>query len=248
MSEPNYNPAVHRLAVATTVVALLPIVVGAVVTTMKWGMAFLDWPSSDGHPMLLYPWFRDIAEGRLDKAAEHGHRLAGIVIGVTSIGLVLVTWAKERRLWVKLTAAGVLLAVIVQGILGGQRVVHNEQLLALIHGSFAALVFTLMAALALFTSRSWSAQADALGAGSAGDTVEVGRLKPLAVATPLILSVQYVLGGLLRHLGMALHEHIGFGVLLLLVIVATAAGGHRSRIGWLRRPAWTLVGLGVLQI
>ena len=33
------NRWLHRFAVATCCAALLPIVVGAIVTTMKWGMA-----------------------------------------------------------------------------------------------------------------------------------------------------------------------------------------------------------------
>ena len=50
MSEPDRPTRwLHRFAVATCCAALLPIVVGAIVTTMRWGMAFSDWPSSDGH-------------------------------------------------------------------------------------------------------------------------------------------------------------------------------------------------------
>src|SRR6185295_2646229 len=71
----------HPLAVLTACVALLPILVGAVVTTKDAGMAFRDWPSSDGYHMFLYPWL----ESAGNKFMEHGHRLGGIVIGLSSM-------------------------------------------------------------------------------------------------------------------------------------------------------------------
>ena len=94
-----YQPAVHRLAATTACVALLPIVIGALVTSLGAGMAFLDWPTSGGRNMLLYPWLSDIAAGRTDKVAEHGHRLAGIVIGSPFASGVLATGAVEGALY-----------------------------------------------------------------------------------------------------------------------------------------------------
>src|SRR5579871_3090818 len=108
----------HRLAVLTACVALVPVLMGALVTTKDAGMAFRDWPTSDGQNMFLYPWLK--AAG--DKFLEHGHRLAGILIGITSIALAAVAWNVERRQWVVWLVSGVLVAVIAQGILGGIRV------------------------------------------------------------------------------------------------------------------------------
>ena len=62
MSAPSYIPWLHRLAVLTACVALLPILLGALVTTKDAGMAFPDWPSSDGHNMLFYPWLKENLE------------------------------------------------------------------------------------------------------------------------------------------------------------------------------------------
>ena len=91
------DPIVHRLAVATCCVALLPIAIGTLVTTLRAGMAFADWPTSDGHSMLLYPWLNDVRN--IDRFTEHGHRLAGMVIGITSIALVAVAylWAAPEH-------------------------------------------------------------------------------------------------------------------------------------------------------
>ena len=188
------------MAVVTTGVAMLPIVIGAIVTTTGAGMAFADWPTSDGHSMFLYPWLKSAG----DKFLEHGHRLAGIAIGLCSILLAVVLWMKERRRWVKLAGCLVLLGVILQGILGGMRVRFDDQGLAMVHGSLAALVFSLMAAVALVTSRSWKY---AEFKSHTGDH-DVSHLRPWAIMIPIVIFGQYVLGGLLRHLGRSLHEHI----------------------------------------
>jgi cytochrome c oxidase assembly protein subunit 15 len=87
----------HRLAVLTACVALLPILMGALVTTKDAGMAFPDWPSSDGHNMLSYPWLKSAGA----KFLEHGHRLAGVLIGLTSMALAVVAWYSEPRRWVR---------------------------------------------------------------------------------------------------------------------------------------------------
>src|SRR6478672_8800440 len=145
MSNNPATPWLHRLAVLTVSLALLPILMGALVTTKDAGMAFPDWPNSDGHNMLFYPWLKSAGA----KFLEHGHRLAGIVIGLASIALVVVARRSEPRGWVRGLAYGVLTAVVAQGILGGQRVLLDERRLAFVHGSFAALVLALMATVAV---------------------------------------------------------------------------------------------------
>jgi cytochrome c oxidase assembly protein subunit 15 len=238
MSASTYQPAVHRFAVATACVALLPITIGALVTTMNWGMAFLDWPSSDGQNMLLYPWLR----ATTDKFAEHGHRLGGALIGFVSAAMMLVAWIKERRLWVRALATLIPFCVLAQGILGGLRVLANDPRMAMFHGAFAAVVFTLMATLALVTGRRW------IDAPDKDRGAEVDWLKPLAVAASLVLAIQYLLGGTLRHLGMSLHEHIGLAVLAFLLIIAASFGAFLSRVGQLRRFALWLPLLAGLQV
>src|SRR5689334_6182088 len=82
-----------RLALLMALLALLPISVGAVVTTVEAGMAFADWPGSDGHNMLLYPWLKSSG----DKFLEHGHRLAGMLIGIVSLLFTAWAFAADRR-------------------------------------------------------------------------------------------------------------------------------------------------------
>lgn len=238
MSSHVYQPAVHRFAVATACAALLPITVGALVTTMNWGMAFLDWPSSDGQNMLLYPWLR----AATDKFGEHGHRLAGMLIGIISAGLMLIVLKKESRLWVRCLAVLIPCCVLLQGILGGMRVLANDPRMAMFHGAFAAVVFTMMATLALVTGRRW------LDIPDKNEAAEVEWLKPLALAVPLVVSFQYLLGGTLRHRGMNLHEHIGVAILAFLVVVAAVVAAYLSRVERLKRFVWWLSTLVILQV
>lgn len=238
MNPKNYHPWLHRFAIVTACVALLPIVVGALVTTMKAGMAFADWPSSDGHNMFSYPWLQSAG----DEFIEHGHRLAGIVIGLFCIGLTVIVWRQESRLWVRIVGSLVLVGVIVQGLLGGMRVLNNDPRLALVHGAFGACVFSLMAAMVLFTSRSW------LNTTESKVDRDLSSLKPFAILTPIVLLTQYIMGGYLRHLNTGLHEHLGFAFVVFLFAVLTAAAAHRSGISWIRRPAWLLLALVILQM
>lgn len=238
ISTPASIPWLHRLAVITVCLALVPILMGALVTTRDAGMAFKDWPNSDGHNMLAYPWLKSAG----DKFLEHGHRLAGVLIGLTSIVLAVVAGVSEPRRWVKAMAAGVLMSVIAQGILGGSRVLLDQRGLAFVHGSFAALVMALMISLAIVTSRGWFA----LPSPSSG--ARFGRLHRLAIATCCVVFVQYVLGGLLRHRGMMLHEHLGFAFVAALMVVWLAMSAAAAGAEWLRAPAACLAFLTIFQL
>lgn len=239
MSSSHYHPWVHRWAVLTAAVALLPIGVGAVVTTLDAGMAFPDWPTSDGQNMLTYPWLQSAG----GKFVEHGHRLAGIVIGLASISLAAVVWYCEERRWVRWVGVSVLLAVIAQGLLGGLRVRLDERVLALAHGSTAAIVFSLMAVLATVTSRSWVSLTN-----RDVETVRLSIVKPLAMITPFLVLIQYVLGGLVRHLGTGLYEHLGTAAIVAVFVLATAVTAQQAGQPWLRRAGWGLVAIVALQL
>ncbi len=238
MTDSPDNPWLHRIAMMTACVALLPILMGALVTTKDAGMAFPDWPSSDGHNMLLYPWLQSAGA----KFLEHGHRLAGILIGLASIALATAAWRLEQRGWVRFLAYVVLAAVVVPGLRGGQRVRLDERGLAFVHGSFAALVLALMAGVAVVTSRTWHA-------ASARDVrSSLARLRWVALATCVVVFVQYVLGGLLRHRGMALYEHLGFAFVAALMVIWLAMSATASGVAWLRAPAAALVLLTIAQL
>ncbi len=236
-----FHPRLHRFAAATLVVTLATLVMGALVTSKNAGMAFRDWPTSDGQPMLTYPWLSDFARD-WDKFLEHGHRLIAALTGMWCIGLVGLLGWYESRTWVKVLGGSVLLGVIAQGILGGNRVWFDDRGLALLHGLFAAIVFSAIACTATVLSRRWWTAAEQIR--QAPGSV----LLPAAAVTLGLLFVQYIFGGLIRHRGTGLHEHLALGILSLCAVCIHTVIAHRSRISWVRRSAWLLQILVLVQV
>jgi heme a synthase len=242
------NPLTHdrwfqRYAVLTAVVALLPIGMGAMVTTFDAGMAFLDWPTSDGQNMFLYPWLQDFHSNR-DKFVEHGHRLGGSLIGLFSIGLAVWSLKVEPRRWVRWLSVAILLAVIGQGLLGGFRVIQDSRLSALVHGQFASLIFAMISVVALVTGRRWASVAHEPPVAPARSFV----LRFLALLTPLAVFGQAVAGGFVRHLGFALHEHLAGAFIATVLTLATIVAGWRTGHAWLRSGAIGLLNVLLLQL
>src|SRR5438477_1754678 len=125
----NYDPLLHNLAVLTACATFPLIFMGGLVTSHQAGMSVPDWPNSYGYNMFLFPprlWIGGILY-------EHTHRLMGTIVGMLSIALTIVAWRIESRRWVRWLATSVLGAVILQGVLGGLRVVLVKLDLAIVH-------------------------------------------------------------------------------------------------------------------
>jgi cytochrome c oxidase assembly protein subunit 15 len=229
---------------------------GGVVTATGSGMAFRDWLTSDGHLMPLYPWLGSAG----DKFIEHGHRLLGMATGIVTIALVASLWRCESRRWVRACGVGLLAAVIVQGVLGGQRVLLNDRapdqarLIALVHGCTGPLFFAAAAAMAVVTSRRWMEGA-AAGSSNAAPS---SKLLRLAVLTAALAYLQLVVGAVVRHSPLLLAERAGavfqvavyFHVLLAFAVtfhvIWLAARCWRG--GVCPRPALLLAGLIAVQL
>lgn len=240
MNPPTASRWLHRFAWLTaTLTLLLPVTTGAFVTTLKAGMAFSDWPSSDGYNMLAYPWL----SAARDQFVEHGHRLSGLTIGLLSVVLAGFAWSVSCGRMAKYLAAAIFGAVFLQGLLGGARVLLDRETMAFIHGDFAAGVFSLMAVLVLVTSVGWESRTR-LPSVAAGRTALVW-----AVMTATLMSVQYFLGGVLRHLkfGWAWNLHPWFAVAPLVAALVFAFVVRSSESIMLKRCAMALVGLVVSQ-
>ena len=241
MNPPTASRWLHRFAWLTaTLTLLLPVTTGAFVTTLKAGMAFGDWPSSDGYNMLAYPWL----SAARDQFVEHGHRLSGLTIGLLSWMLAMTAWFLDRRGLTRALATAIAATVFVQGMLGGARVLLAKETLALIHGDFAAGVFSLMAVFVLVTSRGWDSRTR-LSSVVAGRTALAW-----AVMTAALMSVQYFLGGVLRHLklGWAWNLHPWFAIAPLVAALGFAFVVRNSESVMLKRCAMVLVGLVVSQV
>src|SRR6266852_5378182 len=149
----HHSPWLHRWAILTFCATVILLGLGSVVTTFRVGMADPIWPTYPWH-LLLISW-QEPSPGFL---IEHTHRLAGYIVGCCVIVLALSLWFGQARRWLGWLGLAALLGVIVQGLLGGFRVKLNALVgtdLALIHGSFASVIFTLLVSLALFTSPGW---------------------------------------------------------------------------------------------
>ena len=146
----------HRWAVLTVCATFVLLGLGAIVTTRNVGMADPIWPTYPWH-LLLISW----EEPRPGFQIEHSHRAAGYVVGFCIIVLTIGLWLKEPRRWLCWLGTAALVGVIVQGLLGGFRVVLDEWMgdnLKLIHGVFAQVMFAFLVSLAFLTSRGWATQ------------------------------------------------------------------------------------------
>ena len=95
---------------------MLVLQAGGFTTSIQAGMAFLDWPLSNGS---INPpgWLTEIA-----KFAEHSHRLAAAGLGLFCIVIAFCHYRYEPRRGVRLAAYTLLGLVILQGGLGALRV------------------------------------------------------------------------------------------------------------------------------
>jgi cytochrome c oxidase assembly protein subunit 15 len=123
---------------------------------------------------------------------------AGAVVGIVLSLRRFVRRPGELR-WLGLTA---LAAVILQGVLGGLRVVWIQNELGIVHATLAQLFFVLMCAVTLFTSRWWQR----LDAAEVGAPWVDRSLVRLAVAVTVMILGQLILGATMRH------QHAGLAI------------------------------------
>jgi cytochrome c oxidase assembly protein subunit 15 len=91
-------------------------------------------------------------------------------------------------------------AVVLQGVLGGLRVVLFKDAIGIFHAALAQLFFVLICAIALFTSRWWQAQP-----APTPSTINY-KLSTLFLLTTLLILVQLTLGAAMRH------QHAGLAI------------------------------------
>ena len=139
----------HRLAIVTAALTLLLIFVGGLVTNTGSALAVPDWPTTFGYNMFLYPWSKMVG----GIFYEHSHRLIGSTVGLLTVALAGSLWFAEPRKWVRTLGLVGVVAVIIQGVLGGLRVVLVDHPLAIFHACLAQAFFALLVSLAVVTSK-----------------------------------------------------------------------------------------------
>jgi cytochrome c oxidase assembly protein subunit 15 len=237
---PPYRRGPHWIALFAAVFTLPLLYVGGSVTTYRVGLAVPDWPSTFGINMLLYDFWNAPFGVRM----EHTHRLYGAAAGFAT--LILAGWflAFERRAWMKVLGILAVLAVIVQGVLGGTRVTRVSTLLAAVHGCTGQAFFALMVALCVLTGRDWQK--------SQLTVPDAARVRPHALLVLGLIGGQIVLGAWLRHYGTreALISHAAFAIVVWVSAVHLFGRieRRRSSIGPLVPSARALALTATLQI
>ena len=204
----SYSPWLHRTARLTAGATFLLIVIGGIVTSTDSGLAVPDWPTTFGYNMFLYP-LSEMVGGIL---YEHSHRLMGSLVGILTIALLVLILAKDSRKWLKWLGLAALIAVIVQGVLGGLRVTQINRNFAIVHACLAQAFFALLCGIAWFTSREWWQDKNV----SSGETAR--KLRRLSLMTTGFIYLQLIFGAILRHTGSRLDAHLLFAFLVALHI------------------------------
>src|SRR5438093_1698677 len=105
----------HRFAKLVAGCTVLLVLAGSLVTSTDSGLSVPDWPTSYGWNMFTFPpsmWVGGILY-------EHSHRLIASTVGFLTILLAAWLWRCESRRWMRRLGGGALVAVILQGLLGG---------------------------------------------------------------------------------------------------------------------------------
>lgn len=223
-----------------TACAVFPlIIVGAGVTSQDAGMAFPDWPTSNGSIVNPPQWWQSS-----DTRWEHGHRLIGWIVGMLATALAVVSW--RRRGAIRVLGIATFVAIGVQGLLGGLRVTEVSRVLAMVHGVWGQLCFSLAASIALISARAW------VNSKTHSDVPASGFLQKLAVVGTAAIFIQLVFGAVYRHFGgsHALIAHLLWAIVVVLIIgwIAMWIIGLPSHFRFLISMGRHLVILMVVQL
>lgn len=156
----SYQPALAWFAAIGGAWVYVLVTLGAFTTSIGAGMVFPDWPLSNGS-INPHGWLVDVA-----MFAEHSHRLSGTIMGLITIALSVWLWRREPRRWVRTLGWSALGIVIIQGLIGGKRVLLDSlavpgfemtlgQMLRIPHGILAQVYVCILIALGLALSRTW---------------------------------------------------------------------------------------------
>ena len=140
-----------------------------------------------------------------------GIRHMPVYLGLAASGLVMIVIALVRAAksgwslrWLGMAAFS---AVVVQGVLGGLRVVWAQDEIGVFHAALAQLFLALLAIICLLTSRWWSEQSASGSAATDGVArVNPARANVLLLATTSLIFLQLLIGATMRH------QHAGLAI------------------------------------
>jgi cytochrome c oxidase assembly protein subunit 15 len=204
-----YHPSVHRFAIFVVCWTILLLIAGALVTSNEAALSVPDWPLSYG--TLTPPMVGGIRY-------EHSHRVIAALLGVFSIALAAVVWAKDERRWLRWFSVIAVLGIAAQGVLGGEVVRQLLQYcLPVMHACFAQIVFAALLSIAVFTSHWWvSEQPQSQDSGSP-------PIHTLAILNSIVIYFQVILGAGFRHKEIPIWPHMVGALIVLGMVIWTAA-------------------------
>jgi len=189
-----HRPALAAFAALGAAWVFVLVALGAFTTTINAGMAFPDWPLSNGS---LNPegWLTN-----LSMFAEHSHRLSAGMMTAVTVALAVWLWRTEARAWLRGLAAGAVALVLAQAVVGGLRVLLDRipveslglslgRILAMLHACLAQAFACSLVALAVACSKGWISTPVPVGA----------RVRRLGVLCCALLFAQLAIGAVVRH-------------------------------------------------
>lgn len=216
------NKALRTYAALTAAMVVVLLLAGGLVTTTKTGDTIPTWPH----------WRGKIHGGTW---VEWSHRALAGVVALMTLGLALVAHRTASRKLAWIAWAGVAL----QALLGGLRIFTDlpgwqflKAPVAIVHATFAQVVFCAVVAVALQQSKAWSLRG-------------TGEARGVGIAATTACFLQLVAGAVARHTGMGFELHV-LGAVAVLFFASLLAS--RLLMTPLRRGAWILTGLLGFQI
>lgn len=240
-AEPASDRGPFRLALGVVIFIIPVIIMGAMTTSTGSGMAFADWPLSDGEFM------PERSYTTVPGFLEHFHRVVAGMAGLFALALAI--WLQIGRrgsAGARLTAwlGGTLIAV--QGVIGGTGVLNNLPVWSSVtHGALAQIILATFAWLAYQLS-------DRYRRTEPVTSVPPGTGRTIATVAVVMLIMQTLIGGIARHANSAhaLWTHAGNAlVVFLVVVIATGyAAAKLEKVPGLPGIARWLASLLILQI
>ena len=234
------NTWLSRFAFMTVGATFLLLTIGGIVSSKGVGMAVPDWPTTFGENMFTFPFSKMVG----GVFYEHSHRLMGSLVGILTMGLTFFIWWKEERRWLKWLSVAALLSVILQGIMGGLRVIEISTYYAVAHGAFAHLFFALIVSITLFLTDFWR------NSGSETHSEDHTTLRKLSIYTSTTIYIQLILGAIYRHTGELLWLHLlfAFAVTVLLFLLTDSVSKKIGEIRFLKKVSILLGALIIFQL
>lgn len=237
--------------------AFLLLLVGGLVTSNNAGLSVPDWPTSFGS---LYKMPRMVGGVKF----EHGHRIVAEVVGLLTIVVAVWTWIVDKRRWMRVLTLTAVAGVIVQGVLGGLTVLKLlPPAISTAHATVGQAMFCVLAAIAVFTSRSWMEEPT--------EKISLADARKLIRHSWMLMGflfLQLILGAAFRHVWIKwgpmgsnewpvhkivhafLYPHILNSLLVagLVIYVSLRVLTRHASIRHLRRPATAMLLLLILQL